>query len=457
MQILRTGWLFILLLSVIAAASAQVSTPPRQFRASVVKVDITPTQSKQLLGYGPRKSTGVNDRIHHRIVVMDDGYKKFYLVSSELCLVSPSQYDHVAALLKQRLKIEANDFWWTMTHTHSAPEVGPPGLAESFLGERYKHAPDTAYTTFVEQTLIMGIEEAIRKLQPAKLAVGWGFSQANINRRAIDVNGKASLGLNPDGATDRRIGIIRIDKTDGKPLAILANYPIHGTVLGQENTKISGDVSGVVSDYVEDSTGATVLFINGAAGNLAPIYSVYPTPESGHLSQFRVLIGKRILEANRRITGSTESVRLYTGGTIVESPRKKGLIWPTYLLDYVRNHRDGTSLIQLPVRFLRINDDIAVWAAPVELFCEISNEIRDRSPFPFTFYYGYTNGWLGYLPTEKEWAHGGYEVEMVCPFTPAVQGHLTQAVSAYIQGELRSGLTNISAPKEERKVRRRIF
>jgi hypothetical protein len=436
--------------------SAQVSTARKIFRASVVKVDITPTQPKQLLGYGPRKSTGVHDRIHHRIVAMDDGYKQFFLVSSELCLVSPSEYDHVAALLKQRLRIDANDFWWTMSHTHSAPEVGVPGLAEAFMGERYKHPVDTAYTAFVEQTLIMGIEEAIRKLEPARLSAGWGFSQANINRRAIDVNGKASLGLNPDGPTDRRIGLIRLEKKDGKPLALIANYPIHGTVLGGESTVISGDVTGIVSQYVEDSTGAVVLFVNGAAGNLAPIYSVYPNPQAGHLMQFRVLLGDRILQANRQLPAGNETVRLYTGSTIVESPRKRGLSWPVYLNNYNRVTRDG-NYVQLPIRFLRINDDIAVWAAPLELFCEISNEIRDRSPFPFTFYYGYTNGWLGYLPTEKEWAHGGYEVDVVSPFTPAIQRHLTQAVTAYIQGELRSGLTNESAPKEPRKIRRRIF
>ena len=73
---------------------------------------------------------------------------------------------------------------------------------------------------------------------------------------------------------------------------------------------------------------------------------------------------------------------------------------------------------------------------PLELFCEISNEVRDRSPFPFTFYYGYTNGWLGYLPTEEEWKYGGYEVDVVSPYTPAMGRSLTEAVSAYMEGEM---------------------
>ena len=92
-------------------------------------------------------------------------------------------------------------------------------------------------------------------------------------------------------------------------------------------------------------------------------------------------------------------------------------------------------MIKLPIRFLKINDDVAIWSAPLELFCEVSNEIRDRSPFPFTFYYGYTNGWLGYLPSENEWKYEGYEVE-VSPYTEVAPRYLTEAVSAYLDGEM---------------------
>ncbi|HUQ67327.1 MAG TPA: neutral/alkaline non-lysosomal ceramidase N-terminal domain-containing protein [Flavitalea sp.] len=406
------------------------------FRAAVVKIDISPSTPKQLLGYSARLSTGIHDRIYHRIIALDDGTTQFFLVATEVCEFSPSEYDHVAALLNKRFGIKPVNFWWSVSHTHSAPEVGVPGLAEAFMGERYKHEVDTAYTSFIEQSLINGIDEARKKLQPAKLGVGWGFSQANINRRAVDVDGKASLGLNPDGPVDRRIGLIRLVKQDGSPLALMVNYPIHGTVLGQENVEISGDVTGIVSEYVEQKTGAPVIFINGAAGNLAPIYSVYPNPQSGHLNQFRVLLGDKIIDANKNLTSLTDSVKITTSSITVESPRKQGLGWPAYLANYSRTTKDGANLVKTPVRFLKINEDIGIWSTPLELFCEISNEVRDRSPYPFTFYYGYTNGWLGYLPTEDEWKYGGYEVNMVSPFTPVMGRTLTEAVVAYLEGEM---------------------
>jgi neutral ceramidase len=418
-----------------ANASPRQNTPT--FKASVVKIDITPTDSQNLLGYGPRNSTGTNDPIFHKIVALDDGTTQFFLISSDICLISPAEYDRVAARIQKLYGIEPLNVWWTVTHTHSAPEVGSPGMYATYLADRLVEL-DPAYTEMMEQKLIDGIKEARAKLAPAKMGTGWGFSQANINRRAIDVDGKASLGLNPDGPVDRRIGLMRIDKEDGSPLALIANYAIHGTVLGPQNTLISGDAPGVVAEYVEDKIGAPVLFINGAAGNLAPIYSVYPSPRAGHLGQFRVLLGDRIIEANEKIMSTTDEVKIVSGSQTLETARKPDLAWPKELAAYSRTATEGVNFVRMPVRFLKINNDIAIWSAPIELFCEVSNEVRERSPFAYTFYYGYTNGWFGYMPTKEEWAFGGYEVERVSPFTPAAAEALTALVLSYFEGKIKN-------------------
>ncbi len=405
------------------------------FRAGVAKVDVTPDEPKQLLGYAARKSTGVHDRIHHRVLVLHDGTTELVIVSSDFCLISPAFYDRVAARLHREEGIPRVNFWWSLTHTHSAPEVGNPGLPGHFLKERYHHPVDDAYANFVEQALVNGVKEARSRLEPAKLGAGWGFSRANINRRSRDVGGVTSLGMNPDGPVDRKIGLIRLERTDGALLALVANYAIHGTVMGGANLLISGDAPGIVADYVEKKTGATMLFINGAAGNLAPIYSVYPTPAAGKLGQFRVLLGDRILEANDKIAGMTEKVKLRSDERVVETPRKEGMDWPEDLKDYERVLADGKAVVRLPVRFLTINDEVGIWGAPLELFCEVSNAVRDRSPFPYTFYFGYTNGWLGYLLTAEEIPMGGYEPR-VSPFTGAAEADLREAVSSHLNGSL---------------------
>jgi hypothetical protein len=410
---------------------AQFSRQIGMFRAAVVKSVITPRNSQYLLGYNERKSTGVHDPIFHRIVALDDGVTQFILVSTEICVISPVEYDRIAAQIKNRLGIDPMNLWWTATHTHSAPEVGQSGLDRVFMSERYQHEVDSEYTSFVEQKLIEGITEARQKLTSARLGISWGFSQANINRRARDIDGKTSLGMNPDGPVDRRIGLLRIEKEDGTPIVLIANYPMHGTVMGSKNLLISGDAQGAVSEFVEQKTGAPLIFINGAAGNLAPIYSASNFDKFG---QFPVLLGNKILDANQKILATTNSVILHSGGIVVETPRKEGLEWPSDLNDYNRTTKTGINMVRIPIRFLKINEDIAIWGSPLELFCEIANEIRNRSPYPYTLCFGYTNGWLGYVLTEDEYKHGGYE-SSVSPYTPNAARDITDAVVNHLQGK----------------------
>lgn len=398
-----------------------------EFRASAVKVDITPSRPQWLLGYGPRQSTGVHDPLFHRIVAMDDGRMQFFLVSTDIALISPAFYDEFCAELKRATGIDRRQFWWSATHTHSAPELGPAGLARAFLAGRYEHQPDWEYAAEVKRKLVAGIVEARGKLAPARLRVGATTASANINRRSRDPNGKISLGLNPDGPVDRQVGLLRLERTDGAPIALVANYAMHGTVLGGKNQLISGDAPGVVSAYVESKLGAPVLFVNGATGDIAPIYSVYDDFKRVRIAEFNVLLGDRIVSAMSTLA-EARKVQLTAVEEVLETPVKPGLQWPEEIAGYL----SPRGQVRLPLRFLRLNKETALWAAPLELFCEIAMDIRARSKARNTFYFGYTNGWLGYLPTKPAFAEGGYETT-VTPFTPEAEAALKRAVLERLQ------------------------
>ena len=118
--------------------------------------------------------------------------------------------------------------------------------------------------------------------------------------------------------------------------------------------------------------------------------------------------------------------------TSKRKPKRPGLAWSDELKEYLRVADDGTETLLVPLRFLRINDDTVLWSAPLELFCEVSNEIRDRSPFANTFYVGYTNGTFCYLPSQQEYLAGGYE-PATTPFTSSAAGHLSAAVNRHLQ------------------------
>ena len=399
-------------------------------RAGVSKVDITPERSTWLSGYGPRQSDGVLDRIYHRVLALDAGGTPFYLISSDLCLFSPGFYDTVTTELQKATGIDPKHVLWSVTHSHAAPEIGPPDMYKALLG-RSDHEWDREYTAFATHALVEAVKTARGKLEPARIVFGTGSAMANINRRAKDVDGRVSIGLNPEGVVDRQFNLIRVTRPDDSLIALVANYAMHGTVMSGQNLKISGDGPGVVTAYLEDKLGGTVLYVNGAAGNIAPIYSVYPNPNAGHLSQFRVLLGDRILASNAALGPGTSDVVIRHAEKIVETPRKPELTWPESLGAYAKTE-NGRPMVRLPLRFVRINDTV-IWTAPVEMFCEIPMDVREQSPFAHTFYFGYTNGWFGYLPTAKGFEEGGYEPR-TSPFLPAVESDVRQAVTSFIHG-----------------------
>ncbi len=393
-----------------------------ELAAAAAKVAISPDDSQWLMGYRPRRSTGIRHPIFHRVLVLRSDQAEFVVVCSEFCLFSPSLYEEAAQRLQQQFGIDRAAFWWSATHTHAAPEVGPPGLYQCLLG-RSDHDWNREYTEFVLDKLVWLVDYARKRLAPAQIRLGQGNSNANINRRSVNVDGTITLGLNPDGPVDREFRLIQAERMTGEPIALLLNYPMHGTVMGSENLLISGDAPGVVMSYLEKHIGCRVLYLNGAAGDLAPIYTSYPTAEAGQITQFNVLLGNRVLKALDDLDKPIGDAEIETSELTVATAAAPGLDWPQELSAY----HDGTRVL-LPVRFARLGG-AALWAAPIELFCEIAMTVRARSPFARTFFCGYTNGWFGYLPTARAFDEGGYEPE-TSPFTAAAEGDIVREIPA---------------------------
>jgi hypothetical protein len=131
----------------------------------VAKVDITPQTPQWLSGYGPRQSDGVLDPIFHRVVALEASGTPFYLVASDLCLFSPSLYDSVTGDLQKELGIDPKHVLWSVTHSHSTPEIGPPDMYKTLLG-RSDHDWDRENTARTTRALIDAVRSARDKMEP---------------------------------------------------------------------------------------------------------------------------------------------------------------------------------------------------------------------------------------------------------------------------------------------------
>jgi hypothetical protein len=68
----------------------------------------------------------------------------------------------------------------------------------------------------------------------------------------------------------------------------------------------------------------------------------------------------------------------------------------------------ATRSVRGVVNAIRIGD-AAIVTGPGEIFTEIGLAVKERSPADVTFYAGYSNGCVSYMPTAAEYPLGGYE------------------------------------------------
>ena len=158
------------------------------FRAAAVKVDITPQTSA--VAHGLQRPQ-IDRRARHDLSPRGGaGSRRRGVlpgVERPLSVLARGIRRSGARELERELGISRTHFWWSVTHTHAAPEVGPPGMYKALLG-RSDHEWDREYAAFVEESLVRAVKEARGKLEPARIGFGQGISMANINRRAMDVD-----------------------------------------------------------------------------------------------------------------------------------------------------------------------------------------------------------------------------------------------------------------------------
>jgi hypothetical protein len=224
----------------------------------------------------------------------------------------------------------------------------------------------------------------------------------------------------PTAPVDPTVSVMRVDTTNGKPIAILVNYSCHPVVFGPDNLEYSADFPGVMTRTVEKAFDGQPLafFIQGAPGDINPYYAVTPLEQDAvkwrdwtgmHLGEEAARVAQSIKtepERNASIDFAEEMLEF----KLRWDPDKfrQGLVaafGPKVFDDYGSNI---TRQMKLPAATLLINKQIAVMTMPGEPFVDFQRNWRDRCPVRHAFFFGYANGYYGYFPTIRAASMGGY-------------------------------------------------
>ena len=353
----------------LAGCSTAPGAAPIEFWAGVATVEITPTRNVPLGGYGGRKGapmTGVHDPIFAKALWLETPDARICLVTTDL----------IGSLVSLRDRIRPDDAAVILTASHS--HSGPGGLVKGFW-ELAMGKYDPELYEEIAGKLKKAVEEARAAKRPAR--IGFARSEApgfNRNRRV------------KDGPVDPELSVLLVVNEISQPMAIVANYAAHGTVLSDQNFLVSGDWPGAYQrDLQARFPSAVAMYTNGAEGDLAPSS---PGGESGFekCEAMGRAMGERTANLVRTIDKTTGTVRM----TYVE----RGVDLPTPTLLFAPK----TSVLGL----LEINGT-RMFCFPGEPVVELGLELKRR--FPGSWILGLANDHLGYFLTEDGYAQGGYE------------------------------------------------
>jgi neutral ceramidase len=400
--------------------------------AGSARVDITPPVGSALSGFIARlhNSTGISDRLHARAVVISDGEALVAILQLDLLGIGSWHVDEIRRSGKKLFGIPAENVLISSTHTHSGPGMVPI---------RGCDVAPLEYQWSVVQKAIEALGKAYSSQERAEALIGAVPFRLGVNRRQPTPEGFVRLGVAPNRPAPKDLKVVTIRTASGKTV-YLFTHAAHPYVLGAENSLISGDFPSIASQILEkDAKPVVAMFLNGCAGNIAPISAfqgIEKAREEGQrlasavlqaakasrqlrLSSFggcsdHVRLEYRKLPSVRQIADmATEPERTVRpeereNSQVAAKVRQAYAVWANRMQRIVER-QDPLEPVFVEVQVLRVGE-LGIIGISGEPFFETGEAIVRASCFPFTWPLGYCNSYSGYLPTARSFREGGYEV-----------------------------------------------
>ena len=435
--------------TIAAAVAVRASAEDQDYKAGVSRVDITPDGPIWLSGYGNRNkpSEGVEQRLFAKALAIEDSAgAKSVLVTADLIGFPAEFTEALAERLKREFGIARERFMLVASHTHTGPVV-----YNSLGGMFDLKGPDAeaveSHTALVADRMVRLVAEALGRLEPVRLAFAHGRATFAANRRVYRPSG-VQFGVNPDGAVDHDLPVLRVQGTDGKIRAIVFGYACHCTTLGGDYYRICGDWAGYAQEYIELAhPAATALFVTGcgADSNPEPRTGIHFTRQHGlHMAGAVAAVLTRPMTA---VAGPIRAAFDRAPLPFAEPPSRE---------EFERRLSDRNAFIQrharrqldrmdrnepfpksypCPVQAWRFGNDLTLVAIGGEVVVDYALRLKREWGAEKLWVAGYANDVFAYVPSVRILHEGGYESDfnliyygLPSRFAPAVEDTLVQAV-----------------------------
>lgn len=400
-------------------------------RVGVAKLDITPKDLTGFYSVWAKRFDSVHDPIYVRALLIDNGATRAALVATDL--VEFGDTITLRQRIQRELGIPADHIMITASHDHNAPRGGPIAPGTSSADGRPYSPP--SYIKLVDDRIVEALQKAKAGLQPARVGVGTGRADINVNRNGY--NGKGYGGADPNGPSDKTVWVVKFETTAGEPLAILMNYGVHSVVVGSANPQLSGDLAGAAERFVERSYGdkLVALWTMGPAGDQNPKYMSGPREGAGSMVYEGMdaqgfVVATEVVQTANRITHMSATASISAGESsfncdaIPPKPRPANAPPSPFapnpdfkeVFEKPASYRIYLNLIQI--------NQIALAGVSGEIFTNIYWHLKKDSPLADTILVTMSNGRIGYIGDDASYdgPFGNPSVVRGCAETGIVNG-----------------------------------
>ncbi len=395
-----------------------------EWKAGVSKVDITPTESVPLAGYGgaTRMSGPVLHPIYLKALALrDDGDETSVLVTADLVGLSKTMVTEIATRATKELGIKRERLILNYSHNHSCPVTADVLFLYYDLTIPQKAAVER-YTAQLYRKYVEVIRSALGNLAPATLSFEQGLAGIAVNRRRARPGGRKL-----PGPVDQDVPVIAVRTPNGDLRATVFGYSCHTTALSASS--VNGDYAGFAQLALEARfPGTTALFVQNCGGDANPLPRVMRSDDSVAIrlaqgygdilaeSVAQVLSSKmKPLSAPlRAVMGETE-IPFQAGPSRAELEKELATAEGARMRQ-VKNllqvyQRDGKlpDRYSYPVQIWRFGSDLTFIALTGETVVDYCLRYKKEYGWETTWVAGYNNDLLSYVPSLRVLREGEYE------------------------------------------------
>ncbi len=424
-----------------ALPGAEPSKSGRLFRAGAAQVDISPETLPAVCsgGFLERKGDTVRDPLYVRALVLDDGATRLAMVVVDTLMMPRRMLDEVKRQAAAATGLDADRMLISATHTHSAPSVmGALGTGV-----------DAPYAALLPGRIVKAIVDAAANLVPAR--IGWAAvedpqdTNCRVWFRRPDRIGEDPFGertirammhpgyQNPDyiapcGPEDPELSLLAVQRLDGKPMAVLANYSMHyfgaapfsadyfGRFARQMAERLYPDVAHPpVVAMMSQGTSGDQHWMDYSRPRVAIDIDTYAGRVAGRAMEayaridFRpwvpLAMAERTLRLGRRLPGEA---RMKWARQVIAAmgdrakPNSRPEVYALEQVDLSENPRR-----ELKLQAVRIGG-LGITAIPCEVYAITGLKLKEQSPLEQTINIELANGAEGYIPPPELFVFGGY-------------------------------------------------